>query len=131
MRRVVSVSMYVYPECIYSVFIVSTRNFTRALACFYINIAAIFLYGRRRAAFWSEGHVTYTSSLASYYQSWRCKSVTWPSGLMRWFKAPVSSEPWVRIPPLPIFVRLIYYILHTHTHTHVCAFSNQQSDNKL
>ena len=31
--------------------------------------------------------------------------VAWPSGLRRWFKAPVSSEAWVRIPPLPtIFV---------------------------
>ena len=29
-----------------------------------------------------------------------CK-VAWPSGLRRWFKAPVSSEAWVRIPPLP------------------------------
>ena len=28
--------------------------------------------------------------------------VAWPSGLRRWFKAPVSSEAWVRIPPLPI-----------------------------
>ena len=33
---------------------------------------------------------------------WRCTSkVAWPSGLRRWFKAPVSSEAWVRIPPLP------------------------------
>ena len=24
--------------------------------------------------------------------------VSWPSGLRRWFKAPVSSEAWVRIP---------------------------------
>ena len=37
-----------------------------------------------------------------------CKLVTnayqvaWPSGLRRWFKAPVSSEAWVRVPPLPI-----------------------------
>ena len=32
-----------------------------------------------------------------------CKyGVAWPSGLRRWFKAPVSSEAWVRIPPLPI-----------------------------
>ena len=30
--------------------------------------------------------------------------VAWPSGLRRWFKAPVSSEAWVRIPPLPSFV---------------------------
>ena len=28
-------------------------------------------------------------------------TVAWPSGLRRWFKAPVSSEAWVRIPPLP------------------------------
>lgn len=28
--------------------------------------------------------------------------VAWPSGLMRWIKAPVSSEAWVRIPPLPV-----------------------------
>ena len=28
-------------------------------------------------------------------------SVAWPSVLRRWFKAPVSSEAWVRIPPLP------------------------------
>ena len=31
--------------------------------------------------------------------------VAWPSGLRRWFKAPVSSEAWVRIPPLPNFFR--------------------------
>ena len=30
--------------------------------------------------------------------------VAWPSGLRRWFKAPVSSEAWVRIPPLPTAV---------------------------
>ena len=29
-------------------------------------------------------------------------SVAWPSGLRRWFKAPVSSEAWVRVPPLPV-----------------------------
>ena len=28
-------------------------------------------------------------------------AVAWPSGLRRWFKAPVSSGAWVRIPPLP------------------------------
>ncbi len=27
--------------------------------------------------------------------------VAWASGLRRWFKAPVSSEAWVQIPPLP------------------------------
>ena len=33
--------------------------------------------------------------------------VAWPSGLRRWFKAPVSSGAWVRIPPLPeIFIPL-------------------------
>ena len=30
--------------------------------------------------------------------------VAWPSGLRRWFKAPVSSGAWVRIPPLPYFL---------------------------
>ena len=30
------------------------------------------------------------------------QQVAWPSGLRRWFKAPVSSGAWVRIPPLPI-----------------------------
>ena len=29
------------------------------------------------------------------------QEVAWPSGLRRWFKAPVSSGAWVRIPPLP------------------------------
>ena len=29
--------------------------------------------------------------------------VAWPSGLRRWFKAPVISMAWVRIPPLPDF----------------------------
>ena len=29
--------------------------------------------------------------------------VAWPSGLRRWFKAPVISMAWVRIPPLPRF----------------------------
>ena len=31
------------------------------------------------------------------------EEVAWPSGLRRWFKAPVSSEARVRIPPLPVF----------------------------
>ena len=30
-------------------------------------------------------------------------TVAWPSGLRRWSKAPVSSEAWVRLPPLPCF----------------------------
>ena len=37
----------------------------------------------------------------SNYQGIVC-TVAWPSGLRRWFKAPVSSEAWVRIPPLPL-----------------------------
>ena len=35
--------------------------------------------------------------------------VAWPSGLRRWFKAPVSSEAWVQIPPLP---RLLFRTLN-------------------
>ena len=31
-----------------------------------------------------------------------CQVVGWPSGLRRWFKAPVISMAWVRIPPLPL-----------------------------
>ena len=34
------------------------------------------------------------------------QQVAWPSGLRRWFKAPVSSEAWVRIPPLPKVILL-------------------------
>ena len=34
------------------------------------------------------------------------RQVAWPSGLRRWFKAPVSSEAWVRIPPLPLIFLL-------------------------
>ena len=31
--------------------------------------------------------------------------VAWPSVLRRWFKAPLSSEAWVRIPALPKFLK--------------------------
>lgn len=31
------------------------------------------------------------------------------SGLRRWFKAPVSSEAWVRIPPLPIVFQILTF----------------------
>ena len=41
--------------------------------------------------------ITYTYSIRPIV----CRTVAWPSGLRRWFKAPVSSEAWVRIPPLP------------------------------
>ena len=37
--------------------------------------------------------------------------VAWPSGLRRWFKAPVSSEAWVRIPPLP-FILYLFPTIH-------------------
>ena len=30
----------------------------------------------------------------------RDSKIAWPSGLRRWFKAPVTSVAWVRIPPL-------------------------------
>ena len=33
--------------------------------------------------------------------------VAWPSGLRRWFQAPVISMAWVRIPPLPRFLFLL------------------------
>ncbi len=44
-----------------------------------------------------QGQISFERSLSRSYSS----SVAWPSGLRRWFKAPVSSEAWVRIPPLP------------------------------
>ena len=37
------------------------------------------------------------------------RQVAWPSGLRRWFKAPVSSEAWVRIPPLPFFFSFLIF----------------------
>ena len=40
--------------------------------------------------------------------------VAWPSGLRRWFKAPVSAEAWVRIPPLPT----LYYKTHCFVFSH-------------
>ena len=50
--------------------------------------------------------------------SWFCVEwqwVAWPSGPRRWFKAPVSSGAWVRIPPLPASLHqvLISHLLHT------------------
>ena len=39
--------------------------------------------------------------LGALFQVQIARGVAWPSGLRRWFKAPVSSEAWVRIPPLP------------------------------
>lgn len=31
----------------------------------------------------------------------KLRAVAWPSGLKLWIKAPVSSETWVEIPPVP------------------------------
>ena len=57
--------------------------------------------------------------------------VAWPSGLRRWFKAPVSSEAWVRIPPLPHLLGLclytyivkLAYINHTTYISHITTRS--------
>ena len=38
--------------------------------------------------------------------------VGWPSGLRRWFKAPVISMAWVRIPPLPV----LFFSFHFQTY---------------
>ena len=38
--------------------------------------------------------------------------VVWPSGLRRWFKAPVISMAWVRIPPLPTFHSIFLLTCH-------------------
>ena len=43
----------------------------------------------------------YVHNTAFLFQRCIHNKVAWPSGLRRWFKAPVSSEAWVRIPPLP------------------------------
>ena len=37
----------------------------------------------------------------NFYKKYK-QVVGWPSGLRRWFKAPVISMAWVRIPPLPV-----------------------------
>lgn len=48
-----------------------------------------------------------------WHTNWKgvASKVAWPSGLRRWFKAPVSSEAWVRIPPLPktLFSRVSFW----------------------
>ena len=40
--------------------------------------------------------------------------VGWPSGLRRWFKAPVISMAWVRIPPLPVNLFSFYELTSFH-----------------
>ena len=36
----------------------------------------------------------------TYRNFFKSARIAWPSGLRRWFKAPVTSVAWVRIPPL-------------------------------
>ena len=48
--------------------------------------------------------IAYTNNFRGHKESTslnKYEKVAWPSGLRRWFKAPVSSGAWVRIPPLP------------------------------
>ncbi len=48
-------------------------------------------------SFWKEHLI-----VSKYWDyNFNHNKVAWPSGLRRWFKAPVSSEAWVQIPPLP------------------------------
>ena len=45
-----------------------------------------------------------------YYNIWvSFVRIAWPSGLRRWFKAPVTSVAWVRIPPLSTFLILFNF----------------------
>ncbi len=50
--------------------------------------------------------------------------VAWPSGLRRWFKAPVSSGAWVRIPPLPqiFYCAFNKYLFIYLLDVHMCSF---------
>ena len=48
-----------------------------------------------------KGKITASIFLNAHLQHCLTSKVAWPSGLRRWFKAPVSSEAWVRIPQLP------------------------------
>ena len=78
----------------------------------------------RRSAPWIYW---YPKESDNNYCSWMFfRQVAWPSGLRRWFKAPVSSEAWVRIPPLPrFFFSLIPCCIYTHSHG---VFTPQQDD---
>ena len=40
-------------------------------------------------------------------------TVAWPSGLRRWIKVTVSSEAWVRIPLLSLFLLQLFYFIVT------------------
>ena len=64
-------------------------------------------YGRRH---WTMENVAYMKckiwkhggeNMLSQAGRVKASKVAWPSGLRRWFKAPVLSRAWVRIPPLP------------------------------
>ncbi len=48
--------------------------------------------------------------------------VAWPSGLRRWFKAPVISMAWVRIPPLPKHANFLWKL-----GKEICLFFHQFS----
>ena len=50
---------------------------------------------------WSKKRHLILNLLLYCCNLWSNEKVAWPSGLRRWFKAPVSSGAWVRIPPLP------------------------------
>ena len=58
--------------------------------------------------------------------SWYLCPVAWPSGLRRWFKAPVSSEAWVRIPPLP---SNMYIYIYFFAKMHMCRANELQKKN--
>ena len=55
---------------------------------------------RSKRAFFADSATCSTFSNC-HLQAMHITRVAWPSGLRRWFKAPVSSEAWVRIPLLP------------------------------
>ena len=52
---------------------------------------------RSKRAFFADSATCSTFSNC-HLQALHITRVAWPSGLRRWFKAPVSSEAWVRIP---------------------------------
>ena len=67
-------------------------------------------YGRRHFTAFDRGYIIKgkTGRLTCIKLKANCSQISgcldkvaWPSGLRRWFKAPVSSGAWVRIPPLP------------------------------
>ena len=48
--------------------------------------------------------------------------VAWPSGLRRWFKAPVSPGAWVRIPPLPADLSFCLRFSQNYTMAYLHSF---------